>query len=334
MAGNYSWTSSNRVGTEAEFRAWAGGISDALRRVFGGGAGASYSANRVEASAIASDWNATIFGYSSASGGLGALTPEWAWEVWRLPDYATMGTPIFIRIGYCISGSSSATPGLTIRVGTSYTAPASGALTGVDGSGSLLMSVGTSQTSVTGTNWASCDDSGFALVMGVDHTNGSANRWWFVLDRHRDTDGTPLDTAVAVFRGSSAASTIGVYMYDLVEPNLTGYATTWAPCVTHGNIESTTSNLNDLGEVQVYPWWTTTKNSMGVSKMICTHAVADIVSLNTQQVRWLPSTGVSPSLRTVRSAGTFLTNAWGYDINGNTPNASTGTTVAFWWSDP
>lgn len=331
MAGNWTWQSNNRVASEAEFRAWAGGISDAFRRVFGGGPGASYAANRVEASPVALDWNASFGGYSGVTGGHGALTPEWAWEVWRLPDHGTMGA-LYIRVGYCISGSSNFTPGLSIRVGTSYTAPASGNLVGVNGSGSLLMTPGTAVSTTTADNWMSCDDHGFALVMGVNHTGGSGNRWWFVLDRHRDTDGTPLDTAVAVFRGSGSETTTGLHLFDLVEPNL--MTTTGTPCVTPGKIAATDPNLNANGEVQVYPWWTTTKNSMGVSKMVCTTAAAGIVSLQTQQVRWLPATGVSPSLRTVRSAGTFLVISGGYDINSGTTGANTGTTIAFWWSDP
>lgn len=334
MAGFYQWSSANSISNESQFRAWAGGISGALRRVFGGSDGAPYTGNRVDASVVAQNWNATIAGYSGVTGGTGAVTPEWAWEVWRLPDYGTMG-PLYIRIGYCISGPNGGSPGLSIRVGTSYTADGSGNLTGVGASGSVLVSNSTGfPVGTVATNWASCDNSGFAIVMGIDHPSGGWNTWWFVVDRHRNVDGTPMNTAVAVFRGSDAGAGTGIYLYDLVDNTFLSQSISGAPCVTQGNIVSTTVNLNANNEVQVYPWWTITKNSMGVSKMICTHAVTDIVSTATQQVRWLPATGGSPALRTIRSVGTFLVNSQGYDINAGTTAVSTGTTFAIWWSDP
>lgn len=310
---NYSWSSTAAASSEPVFRSWAQGISTAL---------AAIGMVRVEASTAASNWSNVIAGFSNAATGT-----EYAWEVWAFPSSATQtASPLFFRVGYQVSTVTASTPQLTMKFATAQ--GSGGVVTGIGGTGALVMTPGNGTTGQAAQCFASCDGHGFALVHSVDNTNNpTASRSWFVVDRYRNADGTPQTGGLAVFRGQHASNNIFNHNFDLVanEYNTTTFA--YAPCVTPGSIQQYNSYLKTNGEVQLFPWWSTTKNGHGVSKMISTYAQNDIVALNNQQVSWLPSTG-SATTRTVKALGNWISTT------AHDAYQSPGACLAIWWSDP
>ena len=291
MATNWEWTSGNQANNDFNFRAWAKGISDALNAV---------GMVRVEASTNASAWGSALTSPVFTT----TTNTELAWEVWAFPP-STMQTttsPLFIRVGYG-QHATAGIPRLQIKVAAAQ--GTGGVMPGIGGSGSITVNVNpaTSEAAPTVNNcWASCDGHGLTIAHSITGTH-PAFRTWLVIDRFRDpANGDPLATGVAMYYGYSGAA--GTITYDMIQDEFVQY-TTYAPCITPG-LSQYVSNLNANGEVVLYPWWAVSRQGHGVSKMIATHAVADIVTFQTQQVKWLTEQG-SGTTRTVRSLGTWFT---------------------------
>lgn len=319
---NRQWTHVNQASTDPTFRAWAKNISDTL-----GGDGGSIPGIglvRQSASSIASAWGTVIPNYSTL---VSNLNSEIAWEIYAFPPSSQQtAAPLFVRVGYGI-GSSSGSPALTFKFSTSA-GPGGGVTTGIGGSGLLAANPGSGTNATASTCWASCDNHGFAIVFGIDHPSQGTYRSMVAVDRFRSPNGVAQTTGFAMYRTNFGAGTVTAHQFDLVADELQT-VTSFAPCVTQTGLSTTSPNLTGDSKVQVYPWHSVTKNAHGVSKMVCTHAQPDIVSLGTQQVQWLPATG-SPATRTVRSLGSFMTGV-PFDIQ----NLSTsGACAAIWWSDP
>ena len=309
---NYTWTSGTITNTDSTFRAWAKGISDALTAV---------GMVRVEASSNASAWGSTM------TSPVFATTPlaELAWEVWAFPTSSMQtASPLFIRVGYGMDASAGY-PRLQFKLAT--TQGSGGVMTGIGGSVSITVTVnywiGEAAQS-TNNCWASCDGHGFAIVHDITGTVG-AYRNVIVVDRHRDANGDPLTSGAAMFYLSGGGS-VASYTYDMIGDEFTG-VTGAAPCLTPGNLSAFTSNLDANGNVVLYPWWTATRQGHGVSKMIATYPVTDMVGLSTQDVKWLTSIPTATD-RTVRAAGTWIAGG------GLDQTSSAGASIAVWWSDP
>lgn len=311
---NTEWTSGNQANNDINFRAWAKGISDALNAV---------GMVRVEASTNASAWGSNLTSPVFTT----TANTELAWEVWAFPT-STMQTttsPIFIRVGYGMQ-STAGIPRLQIKLSTAQ--GTGGVTTGIGGSGSISVFGGASpgEGAQTVNNcWASCDGHGLTIAHCVTGFGSTAYRNWLVIDRFRDpANGDPLATGVAMYYGYSGAAGTTTVTYDMIQDEFVQY-TTYAPCITPG-LSQYVSNLNANGEVVLYPWWAVSRQGHGVSKMIATHAVADIVTFQTQQVKWLTEQG-SGTTRTVRSLGTWFTGYF------DTQAYSLGPAIALWWSD-
>lgn len=310
---NWEWTSGVQANNDTNFRAWAKGISDALNAV---------GMIRVEASTNASAWGSALTSPAFTT----TANTELAWEVWAFPP-STMQTttsPIFIRVGYgqhAVAGF----PRLQIKVATAQ--GSGGVMTGIGGSASITVvgSVNVGEGAQTINNcWASCDGHGLTIAHSITGTsNGYRN--WLVIDRFRDpANGDPLATGVAMYYGYSGAAGTTTVTYDMIQDEFVTYSA-YAPCITPG-LSQYVSNLNGNGEVVLYPWWAASRQGHGVSKMIATHAVTDIVSFRTQSVKWLTEQG-SGTTRTVRSLGTWVTGYF------DTQAYTAGPAIALWWSD-
>ena len=164
----------------------------------------------------------------------------------------------------------------------------------------------------------------FEAEYRLRHVSG-AYRNVIVVDRHRDANGDPLTSGAAMFYLSGGGS-VASYTYDMIGDEFTG-VTGAAPCLTPGNLSAFTSNLDANGNVVLYPWWTATRQGHGVSKMIATYPVTDMVGLSTQDVKWLTSIPTATD-RTVRAAGTWIAGG------GLDQTSSAGASIAVWWSDP
>lgn len=310
---NTTWTSNMVGAADLSFRLWAKGISDALGAV---------GMVRVDYSANAGAWGSVM----AAPVYTNSPNTELAWEVWAFPP-STMQTttsPLFIRVGYGIHASVGF-PRLQIKLAT--TQGTGGVMTGIGGNVSTTVNTnaGTGELAQSPDNcWASCDGHGLAMAFNITGTNG-VYRHWLVIDRFRDpANGDPLATGVAMYYGYSGAAGTTTVTYDMVQDEFASYSF-YAPCITPG-LSPYLSNLNANGEVVLYPWRTVSRQGHGVSKMIATHAVADIVSFRTQSVKWLTEQG-SGTTRTVRSLGTWVTGY--FDIQ----TYSLGPAIALWWSD-
>lgn len=249
---------------------------------------------------------------------------EYAYEVWRLAspaDAVESAQPVYIRFGFG-SGTFNGTIRLRVKVGTTWAA--NGVVGGLtaefdayDGSGGQLLGL-----------WMSCDGHGLAC----SHSWGGSTigQSVFVVDRHRDIDGSPLlrgGVPTGVFVHRSAVTSSFTAHFDLIEPSVVTTTAANAPCVTDGTITTNlTTNLNDNGQTQVYPWWSTVKNAHGVSKMICTIAQADVGYGTEQEVGWL---GRATS-RTVKALGAYTPRPAACDIFGT---VSAGLGLAIWWDD-
>lgn len=309
---NYSWSSTAGASTEPMFRAWAQGISAAL---------AAIGMVRVEASASASNWTVAFAGWSASPTGT-----EYAWEVWAFPSSATQtASPLFIRVGYQMSATVSATPQLTMKFATAQ--GSGGVVTGIGGSGTIAMTPGAGATTQSAQCFAACDGHGLVIAHSVDNTNNpSSVRSWLVVDRYRNPNGTPQNGGLSVFRGYHLSNTIYHHNFDLVANEYVATTFAYAPCLTQGGLQPYVSNFKANGEAQLWPWWSSSKNGHGVSKMIATYANNDMVALVNQSVSWLPSTG-SATTRTVKPLGVWISNSC------HDAYQSSGASLAIWWSD-
>lgn len=333
---NWSWTGPGAFGNEAAFRSWAGGLSAAFTAIgmhlvdsTSGTGGINWSST-----AITTGLSPAFLSYAGSPS-----YREIAWEVWRFPtagegDGIHDTSPLYIRIGY---GQAEVYYGQGLRatIGTAYTAGTGGVVTGIGGVELITLSrTGLSglNSASTHTSWASCDGNGLAVGNAI---NTSAQRSFFVIDRHRLLDGTPSvaasgpnagwSTGVAVYT-TAPTSQIRAAHLDPIEDD--GYTTTAdrAPCVTRGGFVNTQTYRSITGQTEFYPWWSATKSGFWVSKMVTTYAIADLGAPGTEQpLFWLPTT----TTRTMKLVGSLLDGAV-YDVEGS-PTGGLG--LAMWWSD-
>jgi hypothetical protein len=318
---NTTWTSTPYAGTDPAFRAWAKAISDALTAV---------GMVRVDAStSVATNWGTPIPGFTTTA------NTEMAWEVWAFPttgplaSAAQTAAPVFIRIGYG-TGPTASTCALSFKFASTQAAAATTAATGYGATAPVSTSASLSISNSSAVSWASCDGNGLALALSLDHSI-PPNRQIIIIDRFRNVDGTVVTDGgygLAFVFTRYGTNSIAQTVFDLTADE--AVANTWsgfAPCITQGGLSATLSNLNGNNQAQVYPWWFLTKNAHGVSKMLCTYAVLDLVTFGNQQVTWLPALGGSPATRTIKAVGAFVPGP--FDLAG-----SLGAAAAIWWSDP
>lgn len=309
---NHVWTSSYYSANDAYFRAWGKGISDAMAEV---------GMVKVDQGGCASNWNSVIAGYSASQ-------VERGWEVWRFPTSAMQtAAPVFIRFGYWSRAVPGVTnlPGLNVQIGH---APGTGGVidhVGATHDVALIGNGSASSTSVS--SWASCDGHGLALVFHIDTAvTTSETRRFLIVDRFRDAEGEPLPTGLIFAYGGNGNTNIGDIVFDLVHDEYRSISVK-APCITPGGFTSVDPYLNANDEIQLWPWEFACRAGSGYSKMIATHAQADIVAMAEQEVRWLPAADPATD-RVVRACGQQMPGTC-FDIVG-----SVGACMAIWWDDP
>lgn len=171
-----SWMSACTNASDAEFRKWGKGISDALAAL---GFVKTSDTGQV-------NW-ATVTVPAS-----GVYTP---YEIWRFNDALQATKPIYFKIEYGSSGASK--PGLRITVGS-----------GSNGSGTINGNVYCTQTTLGGSasmdtsstefaSYASGDGSSFAIMLWPGHTN-YLGLGGFTIGRSCGTDGAYNGNAVMV----------------------------------------------------------------------------------------------------------------------------------------
>lgn len=198
------------------------------------------------------------------------LTPQSYYEVWALPTAMTPASPIYIKVWY---GTKSASQhAMSFVVGTDP------AVTGV-----FAAMTGTHwySSGLTGDqNYLSCDGWGMALHCGNTATASSLqSNFWFVVDRHRAVDGTPLRTGTATYSsGNNPTNNDFVLLQAQFDHAATvptvRTVSNIAPCISPG-FSTSAARIDSTGRTQICPWWGVTPNSRGLSKMIGSYNVAN-----------------------------------------------------------
>lgn len=308
MANNRTWSANAYVATETAFNTWGKSISDSLAIV---GMTNVYRARGAVTGSAA--WTTEVGNWQS-----GSYNNEKVVEVWTFPT----SPALFVRIGYG-QGNGYQIPRMTVRVGKTH-----------DGSGNVAgLGNFTNQNSIvtvyshSNSNvpyWLSCDDNGLALVMNAGDmvSNNYTGNNVLVIDRYRDTNGSPLNTGAMMFQANGYASSH--YHFDMIEND--GWQTSVAPCVTRGNFTTSVTNayLNAYGQTQIYPWWSAVRSGHGVSKMICTYAYVDRPVATNQSVAWL----TTATNRVIRTGGIIYSGNYSIDMFG-----ASGSAFAIWWND-
>lgn len=313
---NASWTTGPPTcNSDATFRAWASGISTALQAIL-----------------TPVDLGINLTTVTKPAAGSEATN---GYEVYKFSN-ATSHTaqPVFIRFGYAMSSSGGNQPQLTITIGSVNSGG------GVVTSGawslgpiSLFFNGGSAGSAGALGSFASSDGDGLALYLYADGT-GSPCRTLLVLDRHRDpANGLVFSTPAGLSLWTINPSTGNLLQYniDTVHPEVFGPLSSSKPVVTNGKVTNPSapinSYLNANGKVTLYPWWAVTRNSHGISAMICQYANSDLTAFVNQSVTWLPA-GTGGTARTVKPLGKQYLS-----FTADHPGSG-GLASALWWSNP
>lgn len=245
------------------------------------------------------------------------------YEIWRFPDSSTQtNSPFYFKVLYGRGGTVSGIPfiGVKFIVGDSWVD--GGTVNSISSTEYVLLPAAWADTSETYV--AACDGHGFYITGGY---NGSSNtRFVFVVDRPRTpSNGNPVEDSLYIYLDTANAN-IGTHVtLDYVANEARGVNSGNAPCVTPG-LSNSNPMTNIVGQTQVYPWWSVTRNRRGILKMIASYSAGDLAAnisgAGTHDVEFLGAN------RVYKAAGTLLTLL--VDIWGTTsPDGS----VLLWWSD-
>lgn len=237
-------------------------------------------------------------------------------EIRRLSNPQTGAPPVYIRLNYGTSSSSSSYPALTIQTGT-----------GTDGAGNLTgagSSVAAIHTFTNGENasrtlYASSDGDGFVLVHAVDST--TTIRGIVCVDRQRRSDGVAAPNSgwpnTGYMRFVSTTGAASVLFADPVanEANTVSKL----PAITGRTLASNTPMVNASNEMTMWPILSPNRQGLYNCKMALVYCVAD-ANVGTDMAT--PFLGAT---RTYRTLGDRFSSQ---DINN-----SSGATLAIWWSD-
>lgn len=235
------------------------------------------------------------------------------YEVWRFDDALQSTTPIFFRIGYGFN-NLSLNGYATIEVGSGSNG--SGVITG-QGAGivnGLSPINNTSGDNSSRAYYASGDGSGFCIAGGPESL--AASRYVFVLDRLRNSDGTPNSYGAVLISKLGGATITGSYIYDRVNnASIPNGAAALFPCVMVG-----TTSQQANGAIPFGPYWALIQN-VGVfrSKLLLCVSCYEIGLNGNIFVNFLGAT------RKFKSLGAYYANADGM--------AQTQVSFAVWWSD-
>lgn len=179
-----TWFSPMYIGTDADFQAWAQGISTALTALLTKTADTGQIAQPIVAAKP-------------------ALSGVAGYEIFRFNDAQQATFPIFIKVEYGMSSGANAAA-LYITTGT-----------GSDGAGAITgarigrSSFNRGQPGVNGTNYehgASSGDGYFAMFLGGTDLQASSHHFPLIISRSMDPDGTPSASAYFLLTMASNAS--------------------------------------------------------------------------------------------------------------------------------
>lgn len=283
----------------AGFVAWASGVSAALDAV---------GLTRQNDTGVVTSWGAQT---------LPSINTLPYFEIRKLDAPLTGACPVYIRIAY---GAANPTTIPAIQVSTG---------TGTDGAGNLtgpgstvapvtITPTGSGSDNNARTCYAACDGHGFVLFLSLESVT---LRCLLVVDRQRRPDGTaqpnpgfPNTGYTRILHQVSTNSTITV---DPVSGTVTSLNRVQA--ATGRAITAATSMLNAAGEMTMFPVGIVNRQGSYVSKMLLAYPVADAALGMDIPLSFLGAT------RTYRPFGNLFGGADTY--------ASTGMTLAMWWSD-
>lgn len=182
-----TWSTVFTNNSDANFRAWGGGLSTALAAV-----------GMVKTS------DTGQINWTTVTAPLASNTQQ-GYEIWRFNDSLQATAPIFLRIGYG-SGSAAATPSLWMTIGKA--SDGAGTITGVIQT-VLQGHCGVNNASVF-TSYASCSDGvlAFSLAPAIPTMNNSV----WVVERSRDNTGTATSTGV-MYVTPPSNGVAGVFTY-------------------------------------------------------------------------------------------------------------------------
>ena len=289
---NTTWTSAPAHATDALFRTWGSALNAGLAAV---GMVQTADAGQI-------DWTTVVRAGINADAG---------YEIWKFNDALQSTVPIFFKLYY---GTGAATNLVRIRLESGTGSDGSGTLTGL-GSGTISTvnaSTATADTTARD-NWAASDGSGLVLALWGNSTR-STSRTIIVVERFRDTEGTPLNKGWYVqFLNDTAKGTTIRNTVDAVVSTMSV-----TPCFVPFTATAGTSYLDFNNSVVSFPHYVGCKRGVFGSKMILSYVLNDLGYDNQQYISHLGRS------RTYRSLGSFVTNA----------EVLQSTFSAFiWWSD-
>jgi len=249
------WTQSHAGSTLGEFQTWGQSFSTAFTDV---------GLTPVTALTPIGGGATTLWGsLLSRPAGI----PQAYYAVYALPTAMIPASPVYLKVFY---GTKSATQhSISFAVGTN---PAvTGVIAALPGTSSYNANMSGDQ------NYLACDGHGLMLHCG-NTASASVTQlsFFFVLDRHRTSDGDVLGTGTAAYSGWQHAvggTNLVVAQFDHVAGTVRNPVTNTAPCISPGF--STSPRLDATGRTQICPWWGVTANSRGLSKMLGTYNYAN-----------------------------------------------------------
>lgn len=224
----YNWTATPYHTTNATFRTWGSSIGTALAAI---GLVKTSDTGQI-------NWTTVTMPAASAYGG---------YEIWRFNDASQTTYPLFFRIDY---GTSSTTSYGTIKVTLGKGSSGAGVITSVIQS--ELQSGAHFQTS-GGSCYASTSTSGFSLYVAPG--TGSIG---FTIERSLDSTGSPTGNGVALIRSeaNTGSPSPNWHVYSYADPASTvlGFSPMQLPILWSGATFSSTSSLSKDGAIApVFP---------------------------------------------------------------------------------
>lgn len=130
-----------------------------------------------------------------------AVATPAGYQMWRFNDALQATRPVFVKVEYGVGGATDR-PALWVTVGTGTNG--AGTLTGQVTTRVNLAQLSSAAVGATGNIYASGGDGRFWCSTPV--TDSSNLFAWFGVERGRDADGTPANTAVMFYAQTSGSS--------------------------------------------------------------------------------------------------------------------------------
>lgn len=174
--------------SDAEFRAWGKGISDALTAI-----GIPKTADTGQV-----DWTAVTKP--------AAINTAQGYEIRRFDDALQATAPIFFKLEFG-SGSATTNPAIWLTIGTAT--DGAGTLTGLLVARRQLLVVAAAGALTT----RICGDTNRVILAGNSDATGATTSFWFGIERTHDAAGADTDEGLLYFSSFNAVTNIRVGAY-------------------------------------------------------------------------------------------------------------------------